>query len=52
MEAMNVKPGPAVVEASSNLVRIERALLDKVEQDLKRARLPPLDRYHVLYGWP
>jgi len=30
-------------------VRTERTLLDKVEEDLKRARLPPLDWYHVLY---
>jgi hypothetical protein len=29
-------------------VRTERALLDKVEEALKRARLPPLDWYHVL----
>ena len=40
---------PAVVEAWANLVRTERTLLDKVEEDLKRARLPPLDWYHVLH---
>src|SRR5436305_7296864 len=40
---------PAVVEAWASLVRTERTLLDKVEGDLKRARLPPLDWYHVLY---
>jgi DNA-binding MarR family transcriptional regulator len=43
------KPTPAVVEAWAGLVRTERALLDKVEEALKRARLPPLDWYHVLY---
>jgi DNA-binding MarR family transcriptional regulator len=40
---------PAVVEAWANLVRTERTLLDKVEEGLKGARLPPLDWYHVLY---
>ena len=43
------KPTPAVVEAWASLVRTERALLDKVEEALKRARLPPLDWYHVLH---
>ena len=42
-------PTPAVVEAWASLVRTERALLDKVEEALKRARLPPLDWYHVLH---
>jgi DNA-binding MarR family transcriptional regulator len=42
-------PKPAVVEAWASLVRTERALLDKVEEALKRARLPPLDWYHVLH---
>ena len=46
---MNAKLTPAVVEAWANLVRTERTLLDKVEEDLKRARLPPLDWYHVLH---
>jgi DNA-binding MarR family transcriptional regulator len=46
---MKGKLTPAVVEAWANLVRTERTLLDKVEEDLKRARLPPLDWYHVLY---
>jgi len=49
MGAMNAKLKPAVVEAWANLVRIERTLLDRVEEDLKRAQLPPLDWYHVLY---
>src|SRR6476620_547402 len=43
------KPTPAVVEAWPRLVRTDRALLDKVEEALKRARLPPLDWYHVLH---
>ena len=43
------KPTPAVVEAWASLVRTESALLDKVEEALKRARLPPLDWYHVLH---
>jgi DNA-binding MarR family transcriptional regulator len=43
------KPTAAVVEAWASLVRTERALLDKVEEALKRARLPPLDWYHVLH---
>ena len=46
---MKGKLTPAVVEAWANLVRTERTLLDKVEEDLKRAHLPPLDWYHVLY---
>src|SRR5262245_13801726 len=46
---MNARLKPAVAEAWANLVRIERTLLDRVEEDLKRAQLPPLDWYHVLY---
>src|SRR5262245_66408707 len=46
---MSAKLTPAVVEAWASLVRTERALLDKVEEALKRARLPPLDWYHVLH---
>src|SRR6185436_19496504 len=46
---MNAKLTSAVVEAWASLVRTERTLLDKVEEDLKRARLPPLDWYHVLH---
>src|SRR3977135_2879683 len=38
---------PAVVEAWANLVRTERTLLDKVEEELKRARLPPIDWDHA-----
>jgi DNA-binding MarR family transcriptional regulator len=43
------KPTAAVVEAWAGLVRTQRTLLDRVEEALKRARLPPLDWYHVLY---
>jgi DNA-binding MarR family transcriptional regulator len=46
---VTAKPTPAVVEAWASLVRTQRSLLDKVEEALKRARLPPLDWYHVLY---
>ena len=46
---MKGKLTPAVVEAWANLVRTERTLLDKVEEDLKGARLPPIDWYHVLH---
>jgi DNA-binding MarR family transcriptional regulator len=45
---MTGKPTRAVVEAWASLVRTERSLLDKVEEELKRAELPPLDWYHVL----
>ncbi len=45
---MTGKPTRAVVEAWASLVRTERTLLDKVEEELKRAHLPPLDWYHVL----
>lgn len=43
------KPNAAAVEAWAGLVRTQRSLLDKVEVALKRARLPPLDWYHVLH---
>jgi DNA-binding MarR family transcriptional regulator len=43
------KPTAAVVEAWAGLVRTQRSLLDKVEENLKRAHLPPLDWYHVLH---
>src|SRR6187455_2550211 len=46
---MTGKPSAAAIEAWAGLVRTERALLDKVEEALKRARLPPLDWYHVLH---
>ena len=46
---MTAKPSQAVIEAWASLVRAERTLLDKVEDDLKQASLPPLDWYHVLH---
>ena len=46
---MTSKPTAAVVDAWAGLVRTQRTLLDRVEEALKRARLPPLDWYHVLY---
>jgi DNA-binding MarR family transcriptional regulator len=36
------------VRAWARLIRVEQALLQKVEQDLKAADLPPLDWYDVL----
>lgn len=45
---MTANPTDAVVEAWSDLVRTQRTLLDKVEDNLKRAGLPPFDWYHVL----
>ena len=46
---MTSKPTAAVVEAWAGLVRTQRTLLDRVEEALKCARLPPLDWYHVLH---
>ena len=46
---MNATPTPAVIEAWASLVRTEKALVDKVEERLKREGFPPLDWYHVLY---
>ena len=46
---MITKLTPAVIEAWGNLVRSERTLLDRVEEHLKRAKLPPSDWYHVLH---
>ena len=46
---MSAKPSQAVVEAWASLVRAERTLLDRVEENLKQAELPPLDWYHVLH---
>jgi DNA-binding MarR family transcriptional regulator len=47
--AMSTKLTPAVIEAWGGLVRIGKAVSDKVEERLKDAGLPPLDWYHVLY---
>ena len=46
---MTAKPSPAVLEAWAALLLTERALVDRVEEDLKRAGLPPLEWYHVLH---
>src|SRR5688572_32988504 len=46
---MTGKPSAAAIEAWANLVRTERSLRDRVEEQLKRAGLPPLDWYHVLF---
>ena len=46
---MSAKPSQAVVEAWASLVRAERTLLDRVEENLKQAELPPLDWYQVLH---
>ena len=46
---MSEKPSVAAVRAWSRLVRTEQALLARVEDDLKRARFPPLAWYDVLH---
>jgi DNA-binding MarR family transcriptional regulator len=46
---MSSKPTPATIEAWARLVRTEKAMLDKVEDHLKRAGFPPLEWYHVLH---
>ena len=46
---MNATLTPAVIEAWASLVRTEKALVDKMEERLKREGFPPLDWYHVLY---
>ncbi len=47
--AMSSKLTPAVIEAWAALVRTEKALVDRVEERLKKAGFPPLDWYHVLH---
>jgi DNA-binding MarR family transcriptional regulator len=46
---MTSKPSASVIDAWASLVRAERGLRDRVEEQLKRAELPPLDWYHVLH---
>lgn len=46
---MSAKPASSVIEAWDSLVRAERTLLDRVQDQLRRAGLPPLDWYHVLH---
>jgi DNA-binding MarR family transcriptional regulator len=42
------RPTEAAVQAWARLVRVEQALLDRIEEDLKSAGLPPLVWYDVL----
>ena len=42
------RPSEAAVQAWARLVRVEQALLDRIEEDLKSAGLPPLVWYDVL----
>jgi DNA-binding MarR family transcriptional regulator len=42
------KPTEAAVQAWARLVRVEQALLDRIEEDLKSAGLPPLVWYDAL----
>jgi DNA-binding MarR family transcriptional regulator len=46
---MTGKPTAAAVSAWARLVRAEKTLFDRVEEELKRAGFPPLDWYHVLH---
>jgi DNA-binding MarR family transcriptional regulator len=46
---MIAKLEPPVIEAWDSLIRAERTLLDKVQDQLKQAGLPPLDWYLVLH---
>jgi DNA-binding MarR family transcriptional regulator len=43
------KPTQTVIDAWDRLVRVEKTLLDRIEERLKRDGLPPLDWYHVLH---
>lgn len=45
---MDASSPTAVLDAWTALLHTERALQDKIEEQLKRAGLPPLDWYHVL----
>ena len=46
---MGTKLTPAVIDAWAGLVRTEKALAEKLEENFKSAGLPPLDWYHVLH---
>jgi len=46
---MSANPTSVVIEAWASLVRTQKSLVDRVEESLKQAGLPPLDWYHVLY---
>ena len=45
---MHAKPTAEALDAWISLMRTKRTLIDKVEERLKRAGLPPLECYHVL----
>jgi DNA-binding MarR family transcriptional regulator len=42
------RPTEAAIQAWARLIRVEQALLGRVEEELKAARLPPLVWYDVL----
>lgn len=46
---MSTKLTPAAIDAWAGLIRTGKTVTDKVEERLKKAGLPPLDWYHVLY---
>ena len=46
---MSTKLTSAVIEAWAGLVRMEKAVSDRIEERLKGAGLPSLDWYHVLH---
>jgi DNA-binding MarR family transcriptional regulator len=46
---MSTKLTPAAIDAWAGLIRTGKTVADKVEERLKKAGLPPLDWYHVLY---
>ena len=48
LPAMVTKLSSAVIDAWSGLVRAEKALADKLEEQLKNEGFPPLDWYYVL----
>ncbi|MBV9222376.1 MAG: winged helix-turn-helix transcriptional regulator [Methylobacteriaceae bacterium] len=47
-ESVHLEPSEAVVHAWTRLNRAQRFLLDHIEEDLKRAGLPPLIWYDAL----
>jgi DNA-binding MarR family transcriptional regulator len=42
------RPTEAAIQAWARLIRVEQALLGRVEEELKAARLPPLVWYDIL----
>lgn len=49
LSTMTTTLTPAAIEAWAGLVRTEKVLVQRVEEQLKAAGFPPLDWYHVLY---